>query len=645
MILHRQAVNRLWKQWRGVEATTSVDVAKESDPEHRMRPTQPRGRRGLSHLALFIAALLLLAGPTPPSRAAEPVHGIAMHGSPQLPPGFAHFPYVNPDAPKGGRVTLGQLGSFDSLNPLIVKGVSAVGVREYVYESLLVRSADEPFTLYAHIAEQVMMPADRTSVAFKLRPEARFSDGKPITPEDVVFSWWLLKDKGQPFHRSYYRNVTAAEVTGPRSVEFRFAGGNREMPLIMGLMPILPKHRVSPETFEQTSFDPPVGSGPYTIAEVDAGKRIVYKRNPKWWARNLGTARGRFNFDEIRYDYYRDTTSMFEAFKTGSIDLREEDSPDRWATGYDFAAANDGRVVKREFDIGTPAGMSGLAMNTRRAMFSDARVRRALILLFDFEWINRSLYNALYTRTHSYFDRSVLSSYTKPAGERERTLLAPFPGAVRRDILDGTWRLPESDGSGFNRENARAAVGLLMAAGYELRAGKMVEAKTGRPFVIEALARSRAQERLMLAYAQTLNKVGIAMTIRQVDDAQYWLRLKTFDFDMIQWNWSASLSPGNEQMNRWSSGAADIQGSLNYPGVKNAAADAMIDALLNAEGREDFEAAVRAFDRVLLSGDYVVPLFHLKQQWVAQWARLISPPVTPLYGYSIDTWWTKDTAR
>lgn len=593
----------------------------------------------LSHPLRLAFAAMAFACFASAETAAEPAHGIAMHGTPQLARGFTHFSNVNPDAPRGGRLTLGQLGSFDSLNPLIIKGVSAVGVREYVYESLMVRGPDEPFSLYSHIAETIDVPPDRRSVTFQLRPEARFSDGKPITPEDVVFSWSLLREKGQPFHRSNYKNVAKAEATGPRSVTFTFAGDNREMPLIMGLMPILPKHRISPETFERTGFDPPVGSGPYLVAEIDAGKRVTFRKNPDWWARDLPSARGHYNFDEIRYEYFRDTTSMFEAFKTGALDLREEDSPDRWATGYDFAAVADGRVVKRAFDIDTPAGMSGFAMNTRRPLFADRRVRHALILMFDFEWINRSLYHALYTRTGSFFERSVLSSYGRPADASERALLTPFADAVTPAILDGTWRLPQSDGSGFNREQARVAVGLLRDAGFELRDGRMVEAKSGAPFAFGALARSRGQERLMLAYAENLKKVGIAMSIRQVDDAQYWSRLKTFDFDMIQWNWSASLSPGNEQVNRWSSAAADIPGSLNYPGVKSPAADAMMDALLKAETREDFESAVRAFDRVLLSGDYVIPTFHLKQQWMAHWTTLAAPDATALGGYSIDTWW------
>ena len=568
-----------------------------------------------------------------------------MHGAPALSAGFAHLGYVNPDAPKGGALRLGQLGSFDSLNPLIIKGVSAVGVREYVYESLLVRSLDEPFTLYGHIAGTLEVPDDRSSVTFNLRPEARFSDGHPVTSQDVLFSWELLKDKGQPFHRSYYKNVSTAQVTGPHSIRFSFGDDNREMPLIMGLMPILPAHRVAPDTFERTGFEPPVGSGPYMVADVDAGKRVVLRKNPDWWARDLGIARGRFNFEEIRYEYFRDTTSMFETFKAGAIDLREEDAPDRWATGYDFAAVAEGRAIKRAFDIGTPAGMGAFALNTRKPMFGDQRVRRALVLLFDFEWINRSLFNGLYTRTASFFERSALSSHGHAADGRERALLQPYADAVAKDILEQGWRPPQSDGSGFNRDHARAAVALLREAGYDLKGGRMVETRSGRPLAFEALARSRGQERLMLAFAESLKRVGITLTIRQVDDAQYWARLKTFDFDMIQWSWGASLSPGNEQVNRWASAAADVQGSLNYPGVKSAAADAMIEALLKARERDDFQSAVRAFDRVLLSGDYVIPLFHLRQQWVAHWAHLVPPTRTPLSGYSIDTWWSTGETR
>lgn len=599
---------------------------------------------GLSHLFLiaFAAAHTLIAAS---ATRAEPVQGIAMHGLPALPSAFPHLPYVNPVAPKGGRLRLGQLGSFDSLNPFIVKGVAAVGMREYVYESLLARSLDEPFSLYAHIAESLEVPDDRSFIQFNLRSQARFSDGTPLKPEDVRFSWELLRDKGQPYHRSYYKNVSRADVTGPDSIRFTFSGDNREMPLIIGLMPILPSHRISPDTFERTGFETPIGSGPYLVSDVDPGKRIVLRRDPNWWAGDLNTARGRFNFDEVRYEYFRDSTSMFEAFKAGSIDLREEDAPDRWATGYDFAAAADGRVLRRTFDVGTPSGMSAFALNTRRPVLADERVRRALILLFDFEWINRSLFNGLYTRTASYFDRSPLSTRGRPADDRERALLAPYADEVDAQILENGWQPPQSDGSGFNRDNARAAVALLHEAGYVLKGDRMVDSRSGKPLALEALARSRGQERLLLAFARSLSRVGVALAIRQVDDAQYWARLKSFDFDLLQWTWASSLSPGNEQLNRWSTAAADTPGALNLPGVRSLAADAMIEALLQAREREHFEAAVRALDRVLLSGHYVVPLFHLSQQWVAYWSHLAAPERAPLTGNSIDTWWSTEARQ
>jgi peptide/nickel transport system substrate-binding protein len=568
-----------------------------------------------------------------------------MHGLPALPPGFSHFPYINPDAPKGGELTLGHLGTFDSLNPFIIKGVAAAGIREFVYESLLARSMDEAFSLYGHIAQSIDVPEDRGFAEFHLRPEARFSDGRPITPDDVIFTWGLLKDLGQPYHRSYYNNVAAAHVTGRHSVRFEFAGGNREMPLIMGLMPVLPRYRVSADTFEHTSLEPPIGSGPYAVAEVDAGRRVVLRKVADWWARDLPVTRGRFNFDEIRFDYFRDAATLFEAFKAGAIALREEDSANRWATGYDFPAIADGRIVKRTFALGVPAGMNALALNTRRPILADQRVRQALMLLFDFEWINRSLFHSLYTRTCSFFERSELSSCGRPADARESSLLAPFVGLVRKDVFEGTWAPPGSDGSGFNRDNARAAIALLSKAGYELRGGRMVHAKSGAPLEFEALVRTRAQERLLLAFADSLSKVGIDMRIRQVDQQQYWKRLKTFDFDLIQWAWSASLSPGSEQVNRWHSSGANVEGSLNYPGVANAAVDAMIEAMLKAREREDFVATVRALDRVLLSGDYVVPLFHPKPQWIAHWTRVTPPERPSLYGSLIDTWWSLGDAR
>jgi peptide/nickel transport system substrate-binding protein len=568
---------------------------------------------------------------------AQPVHGLAMHGAPKHPAGFRSFPYVDPDAPRGGRLTQGMLGTFDSLNPFIIRGVSATGLREYVFESLMARSADEPFTLYGLIAESVELPPDRAWVTFHLRPEARFADGLPITPDDVLFSHAILKEKGWPYHRSHYGKVAKAEKIGERSVRFTFeSAGDREVPLLLALMPILPRHRLDAEAFERTTLEPPLGSGPYSVARVDAGRSITYRRNDNWWARDLAVMRGRFNFDEIRVEYFRDASTMFEAFKAGDLDIRLEDDPGRWVEGYDFAAVTDGRIIKREFDTGLPSGMSGLVFNTRRPAFQDPRVRRAFNLLFDAEWMNRNLFNGLFKRTQSYFERSYLSSHGRRADARERALLAPFADFVKPEVLEGTYRQPVTEDS---RANLKAAHKLLLEAGYEIKGGRMM--KAGRRLSVEFLAQTRAQERLLLSYARTLDKLGIALSVRHVDSAQYNVRLKGFDFDMVQWNWTASLSPGNEQINRWSSKAADIEGSLNLAGVKNPAADAMIEAMLQADSEEDFTAAVRAFDRVLISGDYAIPLFYLPKVWVAYRSHLKFPSTLPLGGFDADTWWSE----
>ncbi|MGB3022642.1 MAG: extracellular solute-binding protein [Methyloceanibacter sp.] len=591
-------------------------------------------------ISLLILSLLLVPG----SGWCEPAPGIAMHGEPGEPPGFAHFAYVNPDAPKGGRLTLAKRGSFDSLNPLIVKGVGAEGVREYVYESLLARAYDEPFSLYGLIAETVETPPDRSFVEFTLNPAAKFSDGAPITVEDVIFSHQLLRDHGRPNHRSYYQKVTRVEKTGDRKVRFTFdGGGDREMPLIIGLMPVLPRHLIDADSFEKTSLEPLIGSGPYLIEEVKPGRSITYKRDPNYWGATLPVNRGLYNFDQIRIDYYRDSSSMFEAFKSGAIQLRPEDDPTRWTEGYDFPAFRDGRVVKEAFPVEVPAGMSALVFNTRRPLFADPRVRQALIELFDFEWVNRTLYHGQYARTQSYFDRSELSSHGRPADAQERTLLAPFAHDVKPEIMDGSFAFPVSDDSGQNRKGRVAALALLEQAGYRLKGGRLIHEATGEPFAFEILAATRGEERLLLTYARALKQVGIDARIRQVDSAQYQRRKQTYDFDMIQYDWPVSPSPGNEQSFRWGSEAAVTEGSFNYAGVESPGVNAMIQAMLEAKDRAGFVDAVRALDRLLLSGDYVIPLFHLPRQWLAFWRELQRPPETPLYGYQLDSWWMEPT--
>lgn len=590
--------------------------------------------------ALVLAAAVTLGSAAPAVRA-EPAPAIAMHGHPALPGNFPHFPYVNPDAPKGGRVTLGSSGSFDNLNPMIVRGEPVQGIREFVVESLMARSQDEPFTLYGLIAQSVDVPEDRSSVTFHLDPRARFSDGTPLTSADVLFSFEVLRDKGRPNYRTYYKKVVKAETASDHEVRFVFADAeDRELPLILGLMPILPRHAMDADRFEETTLAPLVGSGPYRIGEVSPGRSITYRRNPDYWGRDLPVNRGRFNFDEIRFEYYREGSTLFEAFKTGTLDVRTEDDPALWAKGYDFPAVRQGRIAREEIPIAIPAGMTGLVFNTRRPVFADPRVRAALIHLFNFEFVNKSFFHGLYKRTQSYFERSMLASAGRPADARERALLAPFADAVLPEILAGTYRVPESDGTPHNRTNARAAFAMLEAAGYKM-SGRTLADANGKPLAFEILAATTSQERLLGAFAADLAKLGITARIRVVDSAQYQARLKDYDFDMIQFTWPSSLSPGNEQLFRWSSRVADDPGSYNYAGVKSPAVDAMIAALLAAHGNEDFVSAVRALDRVLLSGHYVIPLFHAPAQWVASWTRLAHPEAVPISGFNLDTWWAR----
>jgi peptide/nickel transport system substrate-binding protein len=601
--------------------------------------------------ACFLGALAgsLLAFPS--LTRAAPHHAIAMHGEPLYPAGFDHFAYVNPKAPKGGTIRYGAVGTFDSLNPFIVRGTAAVGLREYVFESLMTRSFDEPFSLYGLLAETIDTPDDRSSVTFRLRPEARFSDGAPVTAADVAFSLETLRDKGRPNYKSYFSKVTKIERPDARTIKFQIAsepdgsGPDRELPLILGLMPILPKHVYEKRRFDQSGFETPIGSGRYTVEAVKPGARIAYKRDPKYWGRDLAVNRGSGNFDRLVYDYYRDNNASFEAFKAGLYDVRAEDDPGRWTTEYDFPAMKDGRVRKAVFGTGLPSGMRALVFNTRRPMFADRRVRTALTYLFDFEWVNKTLYHDVYRRTESYFDNSDLSSHGRAANDRERALLKPFPDAVMPSIMAEGYDAPRGDATGQNREGRAKALSLLKDAGYEVRAGRVVDEKTGRPLTFEILVARPSDERLALVYVNMVRRAGIDARVRNVDPSQYQGRLDAYDYDMIFFEWAGSLSPGNEQSFRWGSASADMRGSYNFIGVKSRAVDAMISALLAARSREDFASAVRALDRVLLSGNYVIPLFYTPDQWVALWSRVKYPERTSLYGYRSDTWWVEDKKK
>ena len=570
-------------------------------------------------------------------------HAIAMHGEPAWPANFGHPTYANPAAPKGGQLVQGVLGTFDSLNPFIVKGLPAANIRSYVIESLLARGYDEPFTLYGLIADSVETDAARSFVTFTINPAARFADGKPVTADDVIFSWQLLRDHGRPLFGTYYTKIMQATAIDFRTVRFELGdGGDRELPLIIGLMPILAKHAVKLDTFEDTSFEPLLGSGPYTVSAVKPGESVVFKRDANYWGRDLAINRGLWNFDQIRFDYYRDGNTNFEAFKIGSYDLRVETDPGRWQTAYDFPALRENKVVKEEFPYGLPKGMEGLVFNTRRPIFADIRVRQAILQLFDFEWINHTYFFNLYKRTASYFDDCDLSAHGVPASALEREMLAPFPGVVRADIMDGTWSPPVSDGSGRDRTGLRRALALFGEAGYELKGTELVHRASGQAFAFEILTTTRDQERLALAFVRNLKRAGINAQVRSVDATQFERRRIGFDFDMMQYRWEQSLSPGNEQYFYWGSQAADQQGSRNYMGVKSPAIDAMIGAMLSATRRDDFVAATRALDRVLLSGFYVVPLYFPPKQWVARWTRIEHPSTTSLFGYLPETWWQKD---
>ena len=601
----------------------------------------------LARSAVLVAwAALSTCATSAPLLGAEPSHAIAMHGSPALAADFSHFRYADPAAPKGGRLVASIIGTFDSLNPFIVKGLAFEHVRGYVVESLMARGFDEPFTLYGLLAQTIETDAARSYATFTLDPRAKFSDGHPVTAEDVIFSWQLLRDQGRPNYRAYYAKVRRAETLGERAVRFDLAGaGDRELPLILGLMPILPKHATDASSFDQTSFAPPLGSGPYVVADVRAGERVLLKRNPDYWGRDLAVNRGYWNFDEIRFEFYRDGNAEFEAFKKGLVDVRTETDPGRWRTAYEVPAVRDARILKEAFPTGLPRPLSAFVFNTRRSVFADIRVREAIGLLFDAEWVNHNFFFDLYRRTASFFEGSELSARGRAADARERALLAPYPEAVRPDVLAGTWSPPVSDGSGRDRSTLRRALALLDAAGYDLDGTELRQRSSGRPLSFEILVTAKDEERLALAFAHHLLRAGIRARVRMVDAVQYEQRRQTFDFDMLRYSWSESLSPGNEQSFYWGSAAADEPGSRNYMGVHSKAVDAMIGALLAAESREDFVAAVRALDRVLMSGVFVVPLFHLPEQWVARWAHIQRPAATSLSGYLPETWWHQPPTR
>ncbi len=590
-------------------------------------------------IRLLTALLPVLA--TLPAAAREdprPVHGVAMHGDLKYGPDFTNFEYADPDAVKGGTVTFASIGTFDSLNPYILKGIPAAGLG-LVFQSLTTQSEDEAFSEYGDIAESIIMPEDRSWVAFDIRPEARWQDGRPVTVEDVIFSLEILKSEGHPFYRAYYKNVVKAEKVGERRVRFTFEGGiNRELPLIVGQMPILPKHYFEGREFGRATLDPPIGSGPYRIKKVDPGRTIVYERVEDWWGADIPVNKGRFNFDEVRYEYYRDSDVALEAFKAGQYDIRLENTAKLWATGYQGPALDKGWIKKEEIPFEGSAGMQGFVFNTRRAIFEDPRVRRALAFAFDFEWTNKTLFYGAYARTESYFANTELAARGLP-GPKELELLEPFRDRLPPEVFTEEYRAPKTDGSGNIRNNLRIALRMLREAGWRVEDGILTNAETGEEMRFEILLVSPAFERIAGPFVKNLQRLGIEARIRTVDTSQYQNRLDNFDFDMIVTVWGQSLSPGNEQRNYWSCEAAETPGSRNYAGICDPVVDDLIDKIIEAPTREDLVAATRALDRVLLWGHYVIPHWHTRVIRVAYWDKFGRPAVTPRYGLDLFAWW------
>ncbi len=598
--------------------------------------------KNVAQIAGVLAAAVLAIGALPAAAEVVKSHGLTLVGKLGYPPDFPHRSYVNPDAPKGGTVKLHQIGSFDSFNPYIVKGESvSLG---FVVETLMTSPLDEISAEYGLIAETVEVPDDLSYAIYNLRPEARFHDGKPVTADDVIFSLDILRKRGQPSYRFYYRNISKVERLGRHRVKFHFSGPpNRELPQIVGQIPVLPRHYWEGRAFEQTTLEPPLGSGPYRIVRFEAGRFVEFERIRDYWGAHLPINRGMHNFDRIRIDYYRDQTVALEAFKANEYDYRSENSSKDWATGYAFPAVGAGLVRKEEVPHARPTGMQAFAFNLRRAKFRDIRVREAIGLAFDFNWSNKNLFYGQYNRTKSFFSNSELAA-SGPMTPAEKALLEPFRGRIPEAAFTRQFTPPATDGSGNIRRNLRRAIGLLKEAGWAIRDNRLIDPRTGDAMEIEFLLVSPAFERIVAPFVRNLRRLGIASRIRVVDSSQYINRLRAFDFDMVVTGWGQSESPGNEQRGFWSSEAAGREGSRNLVGIRNPVVDALIEKLIAAPDRANLVAATRALDRVLLWNHYVVPHWHIRFDRVAYWDKFGKPAKSPKYGNDFLSWWI-DPAR
>ena len=567
-------------------------------------------------------------------------HAIAMHGIAKYSSDFTHVDYVNPNAYKGGSIVRSAIGSFDTFNPFTLKGTSAAGLGN-LFESLTKSSSDEAFTEYGLIAETIEWPEDRSWVAFNIRKEAKWHDGKNITADDVVWTFNTLMEKGHPFYGYYYSDVEEVIKESKLKVRFNFKGNNnKELPLIVGQLPVLPKHYWEDKNFEETTLDIPIGSGPYTIKSFDAGRSITYELNKDYWGfkNNIVPIKvGKDNIGTIRYDYYKDRGVEREAFKSGEIDFFSENTSKEWATGYDINAVEQGLIKKELISHENPQGMQAFAFNTRKEIFKDKRVRKALSYAFDFEWTNKNLFYGAYKRTDSFFENSELASNGLPSKE-ELAYLNPYMDVLPNEVFNAQYNNPKTDGSGFIRNQLQEATKLIKDAGWILQNGKLTNSK-GEPFEFEILLVSPAFERIVLPFIDNLEKLGIKASLRTIDSSQYQKRIESFDFDMIVFTFSQSLSPGNEQRNFWGSDAADTNGSRNVIGIKNDVIDILIEKLINAKDREDLITITKALDRVLLWNYYVIPQWHISAYRVLYWDMFNQPNKKPKYSLGFDTWW------
>ncbi|MER8788273.1 extracellular solute-binding protein [Mesorhizobium sp. M0983] len=604
----------------------------------------------MGRVVIWLIATMLFVGLSLQPALSEPKHALAMQGEPALPADYKHFNYVNPDAPKGGSITYCVVGCFDNLNPFILKSLrtTARGMMDQafgnlVFEPLMQRNYDEAFSLYGLLADTADMDPERKGIEFHLDPRAKWSDGEPVTPEDVLFTYDVFTEKGRPPYSQRMKAIAKLEKTGDRSVRFTFNDkADREFPLIIALTPIIPKHAFNKDTFDRTTLKPVVGSGPYTVAQVVPGQRIVFKRNPDYWGKDVSSKRGFDNYDQITIEYFLNANAKQEAFKKGICAIDDDSDPVKRERDLDFPAFHRGEVIAETFDTGIPPVVNGFLFNTRLPKFSNPVVRRALGMLYDFEWANKNLFGGKYTRTMSFWQNSELSALGHPASEKEKALLAPYPGRVPADVMDGTYRPSVTDGSGQDRKVLKAAFELLKSAGYTVQDGAMLDPE-GKPFGFEILTASQDEERLAAIYQRTLEKLGIDVGIRSLDGDQIQSRKQRFDFEVLvgSTGFNNSLSPGIEQTGRWGSAAAKAEGSFNLAGVADPAVDAAIEAMLRARSKEDYVAAVRVLDRLLISGNYMVPTQHNNRQWLAYWKYLEHPQKTPIYGYQLPTWWRK----